>query len=204
MGEGKGKCPSNRRCSDTCCPSPALPRGRPQSPRGARPKLPELSTAASWFPQFWGGAGDRGVPGQGQVGTPRREPRSPGRAVPVSPAPPPAAGSPDPREPGPGARRAHRGRRAYLPPWREPAAGCGLRAGALCPEPPAAVGPRSAFAAGSGFLVPARGRLIIDRLHRPRLRQQVAPRAPRRWRRPRRCGPAGKQGRGGDFQQSCS
>lgn len=119
---------------------PPLPRSPAGGGGGARPRRPN-------FPQQPWGPPDPG-------GRERR-PRAGPDWGPVEPASEPGARSPpssprDPREPGWGC--AQRARRPYLRPWRD-------QPGCAPPAPPAAVGPGSAFAGGSGFLVPAAPRV---------------------------------------------
>lgn len=125
---------------------PARAKGPPRSsPARAPPELAGgMAEAATLLvPPVWGG----GVPEQARAGAPQKEPPELGRSRPGLPAPPLRSPPRGPPEPGRGARGVH-GARALT---------CihGRRRGSLRPAPPAAVGPGSAFAAGSGFLVPA-------------------------------------------------
>lgn len=125
---------------------PGPRRGPPllRSPAGGAEGLGQgarTSRSSPGAPQIR--AGGRGVPGQGRIGAPWNQPRSLGLGRPHLPPR-------DPREPGWGC--AQRARRPYLRPWRD-------QPGCAPPAPPAAVGPGSAFAGGSGFLVPAAPRV---------------------------------------------
>ena len=135
-------------------PSPGLPQGGAEGlGQGAR-----TSRSSPGAPQIR--AGGRGVPGQGRIGAPWNQPRSLGLGRPHL----------HPGTPGSRAGGAHSG-----PVHGEP-----TRAARLPRLPPPSGPARLSRAAQVSWCRLLRG-LIIDRLDCPRVCQQVAPRAPRRW-----------------------
>lgn len=140
-------------------PSPGLPQGGAEGlGQGAR-----TSRSSPGAPQIR--AGGRGVPGQGRIGAPWNQPRSLGLGRPHL----------HPGTPGSRAGGAHSGPAALTCVHGETS-----RAARLPRLPPPSGPARLSRAAQVSWCRLLRG-LIIDRLDCPRVCQQVAPRAPRRW-----------------------